>query len=256
MSDVLILVFTIWIFATLSCVLALRIKKNDSADVGWGISFVVFAWVSFLIGQPSVLGMLASLLVSVWGVRLAMHIYRRNRGREEDFRYRQWRHDWGKWFIIRSYVQIYLLQGVLAALVVSPVLVLNLSGTREVTLVSVIGIVVWLGGFLFESRADAELATFLADPTHKGKLLMSGLWKYSRHPNYFGEVTAWWGMWLLCLTQPTGWYAIIGPITITILILFVSGVPLLEKKYAGRPDFEDYKRRTSIFIPLPPRRSI
>ena len=132
-------------------------------------------------------------------------------------------------------------------------MLINKYASGEINLLVIIGFIVWLIGFYFESVGDKQLANFIHNPENKGKLMTEGLWKYSRHPNYFGEVTQWWGIWIIALSVPYGWVAIIGPITITILILFVSGVPLLEKKYKGRSDFEAYKKRTSIFIPLPPK---
>lgn len=116
-----------------------------------------------------------------------------------------------------------------------------------------LGLVIWLIGFFFEAVGDAQLSEFLKNPKNKGKIIQTGLWRYTRHPNYFGEVAQWWGIWLITLGIPLGWFGIIGPLTITVLILFVSGVPLLEKKYQGRADFEAYKKQTSVFFPLPPK---
>jgi steroid 5-alpha reductase family enzyme len=116
------------------------------------------------------------------------------------------------------------------------------------------GVCVWLFGFLFESVGDAELARFARDPHNRGKILQSGLWQYTRHPNYFGEVVQWWGIWLLAVGVPGGWFGIVGPLTITFLILKVSGIPMLEKKMAENPDFAEYKRRTSVFLPWIPKR--
>jgi steroid 5-alpha reductase family enzyme len=115
-----------------------------------------------------------------------------------------------------------------------------------------IGIIVWLIGFYFEATADKQLKEFIKNPKNKGKIMQSGLWAYSRHPNYFGEVTMWWGIWLLNLNP--NWWTILGPLTITFLILKVSGVPLLEKKYQGNSEFEDYKKRVSVFIPWKPKK--
>jgi steroid 5-alpha reductase family enzyme len=115
-----------------------------------------------------------------------------------------------------------------------------------------VGVLVWLVGFYFEAVGDWQLKKFIKNPENKGKIMQSGLWAYSRHPNYFGEVTMWWGIWLLNFSQ--NWWTVVGPMTITFLILKVSGVPLLEKKYEGNKEFEDYKKRTSIFLPLPQRK--
>jgi steroid 5-alpha reductase family enzyme len=233
-------------------VVSLVKKRNDVADVAWGLGFVLLSWSSFLLGGAHGLrGLLACALVSVWGLRLAWHIHARNKGKTEDYRYQQWRNEWGSWFYLRSYLQVYLLQGALLFLIVLPVLVMNQNVGSALTLLDGIGIAVWLLGFLFESVGDAQLAKFLKNPANKGKLMQSGLWAYTRHPNYFGEVTQWWGIWLLVLSVPNGWLTVIGPMTITFLILKVSGIPLLEKKMAEHPEFAEYKRKVSMFFPWP-----
>ncbi len=130
---------------------------------------------------------------------------------------------------------------------------INVAPTSPLTLLDGLGIAVWLTGFFFEATGDWQLKQFVQNPANRGKLINTGLWRYSRHPNYFGEVTQWWGIYLIALSTPRGWITILGPITITVLILFVSGIPMLEKKYHGRPEFEAYKRRTSAFFPLPPK---
>lgn len=233
-------------------VVSLIKKRNDVADVAWGLGFVLLAWASFFISNGSCgRGLIVNTLVSIWGLRLAWYIYRRNKGKTEDYRYLTWRQEWGKWFYIRSYVQIYLLQGFFLLIIVSPVLIINRNPGSSLGWLDFIGILIWIFGFSFEVIGDAQLAKFMMNPTNKGKLLQTGLWAYTRHPNYFGEVTLWWGIWLLSLSSPNGWFTIVGPLTITILILKVSGIPLLEKKMENNPDFEKYKRKVSVFIPLP-----
>lgn len=230
-------------------------KRNDVADVAWGLGFVLMAWVSFYISDnSSVRGLLVGLLVSIWGLRLAWHIYARNKGKAEDYRYLAWRKEWGKWFYPRSYVQVYLLQGFFLFLIVFPVLLINKSTGTALGILDLLGVAVWLFGFYFEAVGDAQLARFIKNPANKGKLMQSGLWAYTRHPNYFGEVTQWWGLWLVALSIPNGWLGIIGPLTITFLILKVSGIPMLEKKMAENPEFVEYKRRVSVFIPMLPKR--
>jgi steroid 5-alpha reductase family enzyme len=227
-------------------------KRNDVADIAWGLGFILLSWSSFFIAQTySFRGLFVGILVSIWGLRLAWHIYRRNKGKPEDYRYLAWRKEWGKWFFVRSYLQVYLVQGVFLFFIVLPVLFINIGIYESLGAFDLIGILVWITGFYFEVTGDAQLARFLRDPSNKGKIMQIGLWKYTRHPNYFGEVTQWWGIFIVALALPNGIVTIIGPLTISCLILFVSGVPLLEKKYAGRPDFEAYKKRTSIFFPLP-----
>lgn len=230
--------------------LSLVKKRNDVADTAWGLGFVLLTWISFFLGQAQgIRGLLVGVLVSIWGVRLAWHIYLRNKGRAEDYRYAKWRGEWGKWFYLRSFAQVYLLQGILLFLIALPVLFINRASGLVLGVFEVLGLAVWLLGFFFESVGDAQLARFIKNPENKGKLMQGGLWEYTRHPNYFGEVTMWWGIWLIALSSPYGWIAVIGPLTITILILKVSGIPMLEKKMAEHPDFAEYKKRTSVFIP-------
>jgi steroid 5-alpha reductase family enzyme len=254
MNYFLVLALILLVYMSLWFIVSLIKKRNDVADIAWGLGFVLLAWISYLISNDSgVRGLPVVTLVSIWGLRLALHIYKRNEGKKEDYRYLLWRKEWGKWFYLRSYAQVYLLQGVLLFLIVLPVLLINKSAGQTLGLLDVVGALVWLIGFFFEFVGDAQLAKFIKNPINKGKLMQQGLWRYTRHPNYFGEVAQWWGIWLIAISVPNGWLGIIGPITITVLILFVSGIPLLEKKYKGRADFEEYKKRTSMFIPLPPK---
>ena len=227
-------------------------KRNDVADVAWGLGFVLLSWSSFYLSyEHGLRGLVICLLVSIWGLRLAWHIHTRNKGKTEDYRYQQWRQEWGAWFYLRSYLQVYLLQGGLLFLIVSPVLLINQHSAVSLTLLDVVGLVVWLTGFCFETIGDAQLARFIKNPANKGKLMRTGLWAYTRHPNYFGEVAQWWGVWLVAVSVPFGLFTIIGPLTITILILKVSGIPMLEKKLAEHPDFAEYKKTVSAFIPRP-----
>lgn len=227
-------------------------KRNDVADVAWGLGFVLMAWVSFFLSDDTGMrGFIVNILVSIWGLRLAWHIHTRNKGKMEDYRYLAWREEWGKWFYLRSYLQVYLLQGFLLFLIASSVLLINKNSGDSFGWLDFIGIAVWILGFCFEVIGDAQLAQFIKNPLNKGKLMQSGLWAYTRHPNYFGEVLLWWGIWIVAVSAPSGWVGVIGPLTITFLILKVSGIPMLEKKMEENPDFAEYKRRVSMFIPLP-----
>jgi steroid 5-alpha reductase family enzyme len=163
------------------------------------------------------------------------------------------RKKWGSRAVVNSFFFIFMLQGVLMLVVSFSATVLFSSPPRPIGALDILGALVFLAGLLFETVGDAQLAAHVRDPQNKGKLMTNGLWSITRHPNYFGEATLWWGIWLIALSSPAGWAAIISPVAITCLLLFVSGVPLLEKKYAGRPDWEAYKRRTSKFFPWFPR---
>ena len=250
MNYYLTLALILFIFMTSCFLVSVFKKRNDIADVAWGLGFVLLAWASFYIGdKSSSLALLVSLLVSIWGSRLAWHIYNRNKGKTEDYRYLEWREEWGKWFYIRSYVQIYTLQGVLLFLIAIPVLLINKSTGNVLNYLVFTSDIVWVIGFIFESVGDSQLSKFIKNINNKGKIIQIVLWAYTRHPNYFGEVTQWWGIWLMSLSVSNGLISIIGPITITILILKVSGIPLLEKKMETNPEFAKYKKQTSMFIP-------
>ncbi len=255
MNYFIILASILFIYMNLWFVVSLVKKRNDVADEAWGLGFLVLAWSAlFISGNIEIQNILINTLISIWGLRLFLHIHARHKGKEEDGRYQVWRKSWGNLFLIRSYFQIFILQGFFLFLVSIPVLIANQNPTQSISFVLLIGLCVWIVGFLFELISDRQLSLFIRNPENKGKLMTEGLWKYSRHPNYFGEITQWWGVWVIALTASNGIFGIIGPITISILILFVSGIPLLEKKYKDRLDFEEYKKRTSVFFPLPQKR--
>ncbi len=252
---------TVFLYMSLIFLISL-VKKNASiVDIAWGAGFLVVLLVSLLTEpefseQLTGRKLLVLILVAVWGLRLSWHIYQRNKGKPEDFRYAAWREKWGKWFTLRSYFQIFMLQGFLMFLIVLPALfIMGQPEAKAWTILDLIGITVWLTGFVFEARADYELKKFKSDPANKGKIIRTGLWRYSRHPNYFGEAVMWWGIFFLGLNVKFGWAGIISPVTITLLLTRVSGVPMLEKKYAGNPEYEAYKAVTSAFFPLPPRKA-
>ncbi len=230
-------------------------RRNDVADVAWGTVFLVATATALVVnGVRGPRPLLAAVLVAAWGLRLAAHIATRNRGKGEDLRYRKWREEWGRFAAVRAYLQVFLLQGVLALVIATPVTWVGVQGGPALGSLDAVGTLVWLAGFAFEAAGDAQLRRFFRDPANRGLVMDRGLWRYSRHPNYFGEVLQWWGLYLIALAVPGGWATAVGPLTITGLILFVSGIPLLEKQFEGNPAFEAYKRRTSAFVPLPPRR--
>lgn len=228
----------IWVYMTGWYFLSLVKKRNDIADIAWGLGFILVTIFNLIFNPTSKL-LISLILVSIWGIRLASHIYQRNKNKKEDYRYQQ--------FKSNPYFKVYLTQGVFMWLICSPII----NSVGNLKLLNYFGILVWVIGFYFESTADKQLKDFIKNPKNKGKIMQSGLWAYSRHPNYFGEVTMWWGIWLLNFYS--NWWPIIGPLTITFLILKVSGVPLLEKKYNGNKEFENYKKRVSVFIPWFPK---
>jgi len=243
------------VYMTCWFAVAARKGRNDLADIAWGAGFILVALSSLALhGTATPRSALVTGLVVIWGTRLAVHIGLRNRGKQEDARYRKWREEWGESVLVRSFLQIFLLQGLLLLIISIPVILVNLSPPSPLAWLDALGLLVWLTGFLFEAVGDYQLVLFKRNPAHKGKIMTTGLWRYTRHPNYFGEVTLWWGVYLIALAVPYGWLTVIGPVTITYLILKVSGIPMLEMKYEGNSEFQEYRRRTSAFWPLPPGR--
>jgi len=234
-----------------------QIKKDNSiVDIAWGPGFILVSILTFYINQKFIFRqILVCALVVIWGTRLAVHIAVRNRERGEDYRYAKWRKDWGKWFFLRSFFQIFMLQGVILLVIVYPIVLINHASGSGIRILDIIGALVWLTGFSFEAIGDYQLLKFKNQPENKGKIITHGLWKYTRHPNYFGETLIWWGIFLIALSVKFGWTAVISPLLITFLLLRVSGIAMLEKKYAGNKDFEDYAKRTSPFIPWFPKKN-
>lgn len=237
----------------LTFLLALLLRNNGIVDILWGLGFVAIAFVANAFGSDSVVAQLVLAYVAIWGLRLALHIGARNWGKPEDFRYAEWRKDWGKTFVVRSFFQIFLLQWVLMQLVSIPI-VLGIVGVMRISpWIMYLGMALWLTGFFFEAVGDYQLTQYKKKKSSKGKLMTTGLWSLTRHPNYFGEATLWWGIALLAYGVTGSLYSFVGPIVIDFLLLFVSGIPMLEKKYQGRADWRAYAKRTSAFFPLPPK---
>ncbi len=229
-------------------------KENSVVDIGWGAGFVVVAFFTlFVYGEFNARQIITTTLITFWGTRLSTHIFRRNWGRGEDFRYLQMREKWGDKVLVRSFLQIYMLQGFFMLIISYSVMLINSHSGREFGLADILGILIWASGFAVESIADAQLKAFVK--TKKpGEVMTGGLWRYSRHPNYFGEALQWWGIFVIALSIDGGLWAIISPITITILLRFVSGVPYLERKYRDYPAFKEYLKETNAFIPWFPRK--
>ncbi len=231
-------------------------KRYDLADVAWGLNAVLLAVVALSLadgGAPRLI--LVAVCVAVWGIRLAIHVGARITRTHEDARYHEWRLSWGSWAAIRSLFQVFLLQGVLLLLVLFPLVVVTAApGVAEFGWSDLLGVLLWAAGLATETIADLQLVRFKADPANRGRLLTTGIWAWSRHPNYFGEALLWWGIAVIAAGSPLGIWALIGPATITALLLGVSGVPMTERRMHSHPEFEAYRRHTSVFLPMPPRR--
>ena len=245
----------IFFYAVTWFIVAVVKNRNDVADIAWGGGVICAALTAYLTaGLNQARSLLVLILVIAWGLRLMLHIGIRNRGKPEDHRYKAWRQEWGSNFLFRSFLQVFLLQGFLLLVISLPVTMTITRNGPPLALLDFIGFSLWLIGFSFEAIGDFQLLQFKKNPVNKGKIITSGLWRYTRHPNYFGEVTLWWGIFLICLTVPGILWTIVGPLTITWLILRVSGTPLLEKRYVDNPEYAEYIKKTSSFFPLPPKR--
>lgn len=234
-------------------VVSLIVRNASIVDVYWGPGFIAVG-AYYAIGvaaASSVRGLLVLALVTVWALRLGLHIGFRNAGIGEDFRYRQWREQAGRKFWWTSYFKVFLLQAVVLWIVSSPLLLAQLGGHQHLTVLDVIGLATWGLGFVFEAVADWQLQNFKKNPVNRGQVLRTGLWSLSRHPNYFGEAVVWWGIGLLALPAG-GWLAFVGPLMITFLLLRISGVTMLDAAMSDRrPAYADYIESTPAFVPLP-----
>ncbi|HCR53772.1 MAG TPA: steroid 5-alpha reductase [Cytophagales bacterium] len=245
-STVALLLF---VYASAWFIISIIKKRNDLADVAWGLGYSLVCLYLFIAQPISSVAILLYSLVVIWGLRLSIHIYLRNRGKKEDFRYLQWREAWGKSFYWRSYLQVYLLQAFFLLIIISPLLLVAASPPLGWSIFTWVGFLMWSTGFFFQAVGDYQLSVFVKNKKNKGDIMQSGLWKFTRHPNYFGEIVMWWGIFVIVLPLPGSYWIIVSPLTITFLIAFVSGVPMLEKKYDGNPNYEAYRKSTPALFP-------
>jgi len=274
-SSLFISIAIIAVFMTCMFFLSLIKKDNSIVDTAYGIGFILIALGTYLFFQPShIVAVVLTTCVCLWASRLSSRIWLRNSGQPEDFRYKKWRDTW-KYFKTRSFFQIYVLQGAIIVAISSPIIFVNSAiGFLRISPAMYwflgIGLCVWLVGFFFEAVGDYQLDKFIANKKAqkasgkeiKKNIMDKGLWSLTRHPNYFGEVSMWWGLWIMSITliyagsgtSSVNWgalVAIISPITITFLLLKISGIPMLEEKYKGDKEFEAYKRKVNAFFPYP-----
>ncbi len=231
-------------------------RKASLADRFWGLGFVVIAWATFFLGSGYLpRRLLALILVTLWGLRLSAYITLRSWGKGEDPRYAAMRERHGDRFSLVSLFTVFGVQGVLLWMVSLPVQWAQIqSEPVQLTAWDALGVLLWAAGFTVESLADHQMARFKANPENRGKVMDRGLWRYSRHPNYFGETLIWWGLFGLALAAEGGFWTIVGPLCITTLLLRVSGVTLLEKTMLEkRPQYRRYMERTRAFIPWFPK---
>lgn len=247
-------------FGLMTAVWLASLVREDASiiDIFWGPGFAMLAWLYYLEGdQLTARQVLVPLLVSLWGVRLGLYIFWRGRGKGEDYRYAEMRQKWGAIFPLLSLPIVFWLQATLLWFIALPLLRVQVaSQPQALGWLDGFGLLLFTTGFFFEAVGDLQMAHFKDDPSNKGKVLDSGLWRYTRHPNYFGDATLWWGFWLLTASTQGALWTIASPIVMTILLLKVSGVALLEKGLAKtKPAYRDYVHKTSAFIPWPPKAS-
>jgi steroid 5-alpha reductase family enzyme len=248
-------------FMSVLFVIAQLLKNNSIVDIFWGMGFVTivayYVLVSIFTGASAALFSVKSIVnvcVLIWGIRLSAHILLKNFGQPEDWRYLNFRKLWTRHNIphwLGAFLQVFMLQGFFMLIVALPVIHVN-SSSMNVNAVTFLGFALWLAGFYFETVGDYQKTVFKRNPENKGKILTTGLWKYTRHPNYFGESVMWWGIWVmsLSLAHPViSFIGILSPITMTWLLTSVSGVPMLESKYSKNEAYQQYVKNTPAFFP-------
>jgi steroid 5-alpha reductase family enzyme len=240
------------ILMTMMWLLSIKLKNASIVDIFWGMGFIClnFFWLSFY-PDFSLRKIIISTLVSIWGMRLSLHILIKNWGQEEDFRYQNFRQSYGVhrywWF---SFFQVFLLQGVILWIVALPLFAIHsLNSTQELTIFDFVGMSIWLIGFIFEAGGDYQLKKFKQNPKNKGKVLNTGFWKYTRHPNYFGDSFIWWGFAIISLSTNFHW-GLLSAVLMNFLLVKISGVAMIERSLKKqKPAYNDYCKSTSSFIP-------
>ncbi len=242
------LMLTTWVISVI-------IKNASIVDIVWGLGFVVVAWAVRLTAEGDTARQnLIVALVTVWGLRLAIHLAVRNIGHGEDFRYVLMRRKHGAKFPLVSLYTVFGLQGALMFVVSLPAQLGQADGSPSVGPIAVMGVMLWIVGFFFEVVGDLQLTKFKKDPANKGQVMDKGLWSLTRHPNYFGDAVQWWGIGLIAAEAGLPAVGLVGSFLMTFLLTRVSGVPMLEHSMAKRrPGYAEYVRRTSAFIPRPPK---
>ena len=242
-------------FMAILWLVSLPLRNSSIVDVAWGPAFLIQAaiYASLTPDGWEPRKVLVLVLVAAWSARLALHVATRNAGRGEDFRYAAWRAAAGGRWWWRSLFSVFMLQGLLAWFIGMPLLAAQAGATVGWTPLDAVGVALWVIGFAFEAGGDWQLRRFLANEANRGRSLTTGLWRYTRHPNYFGDATQWWGLFVIAAAAG-GWWSILSPLAMTFLIVRISGVGMLEQTIAQRrPDYARYMRTTSAFIPWFPR---
>ena len=263
-SILLVCAMAVGVMMVCMWLLSIPLRNVSIVDIGWGLGFVLIAWVSFSRspdGPADVVwtDYVLPVLVTIWGCRLAGYLAWRNHGKPEDYRYQAMREAHGPAFVTQSFLIVFALQGVVMLVVSLPIQAAVASPSEPCFYLLAAGVGVWAIGVFFEAVGDWQLARFKSLPENKGRVMNRGLWRLTRHPNYFGDFMVWWGLWLvsMSLSDRAGtWWSVISPALMSFLLIRVSGVALLEKSLKARsPEYASYIEQTSAFIPWPPKRA-
>lgn len=248
-------ILVIFVYMSILFLIAQKIRNNAIVDIGWGFGFVIIALSSLLYtGNTSTKAILVASMVTLWGARLGIYLWRRAAGKPEDFRYANFRKQWGNRVKIKAFFRVFMLQGTIMLLVAFPImLVIDKDISSSLDAFALLGVLLWIVGYFFQVVGDAQLSSFKKRRVSKEEVLMTGLWKYTRHPNYFGEACMWWGIAIVVLPIENGYWGLLSALFMNILLLKVSGVPFLDKRYEGNEQYQAYKKKTNRFVPWLPK---
>lgn len=258
MNPFLFSAICIFFFMCFMYMVAFVKRDNGVADVGWGLGVILVAFATYsYYGEHRLHQKLMTYIIMIWGSRLSFYILIRNWGKPEDFRYANMRKEWGNQAAWRSFLQVFMLQGLVMYILTWPIVINNSTHyfNHDYKVLYPLGSAIGFIGFLFEAISDWQMYNFKSNPARAGRVMNKGLWRYSRHPNYFGEALQWWAIFIMAIPSGRWYLSVLSPLTITWLLLKVSGVTLLEKKYDGNDEYTEYKRTTSAFIPWLPAHS-
>lgn len=231
---------------------SLRLRDASIIDLVWGLGFALVVWSATISSESQ--QWLLPVLTTIWGLRLSLYLAWRNHGQPEDPRYQAMRRHHGHAFPVVSLLTVFGLQGLVMWVVSLPLQAGSLPGDTDWSALKVVGMLLWAVGLFFEATGDWQLARFRSDPHNAGRVLDSGLWRYTRHPNYFGDFLVWWGLYLVSVSISQAWWTAIGPLVMSVFLMRVSGVTLLEKSLRrSRPQYVEYIERTNAFFPWRPR---
>lgn len=249
MNDIIFMILGPVLLIHLFFIFAVIKKDLSVIDTAWGLGFITISLIGSVLNQGSNLReVIVSVLITIWGIRLAGFIHHRNHGKPEDFRYANWRKEWGNKTNVIAYFKVYWLQLFLMLIVALPIFSVHTTSDYSIKWFNILGISLWVTGLIWESVADFQKSQFKNRKENENKIMQEGLWKLSRHPNYFGEALLWWGLAMVAMDS-AHYYGLIGAGFITLLLWKVTGVPLVEQRHEKNPQYQVYKAQTPVLIP-------